>query len=71
MKLPELPAHLEEPVISGNSRSHNTEEVSVSIKPSCPLVCWSLDSFCIYCDLCLWMGTSEAIKVIWRQNVSN
>lgn len=31
----------------------------------------SLDSFCVYDDLCLWMGTSEAIKVIWGQTVSN
>lgn len=70
-----LPAPLyiwEEPVINGDSRNlqyrggkcEHPSLLSIGL-----LV--SLDSFCVYCDFDLWMGTSEAIKVILRQTVSN
>lgn len=51
--------------------SCSTEEVSEHRAALSLSLLASLVSFCIYYDLCVWMGTSEAIKVIWRQTVPN
>lgn len=57
--------------ISGGSRTVPYREVSEHRVLLSLAFLVSLDSFCVYDDLCLYLGTSEAIKVIWRQAVSN